>query len=205
MLSLLIATNNPGKVHEFERLMKGICLELLTPALLGIELQVEENGASYLENALIKARAFSMQSGLWTLADDSGLEVEALEGLPGLHSARFVQKPGATDSDRRSWLLHLLDGKPKPWPAAFRCVIAVVGPGGRIESSEGVCRGEITPFERGTNGFGYDPVFLITELGKTMAELSMHEKNQISHRARAVKNILPFIHQLAEVNEGSDS
>jgi XTP/dITP diphosphohydrolase len=195
MARLLIATNNPGKVEEFESLLKDCSLELTTPLSLGLDLIVEETGKTYVENAVLKGEAFSNASGLWTLADDSGLEVDALEGMPGLHSARYVQKQGATDADRRRWLLHRLTGKPKPWSARFRCSIALVSPSGRVEISEGSCLGEIVSNERGSHGFGYDPIFYLTALGKTMAELSMHEKNKISHRAQAVREILPLIQQ----------
>jgi len=130
---------------------------------------------------------------LVTLADDSGLEVDALGGQPGLHSARYVTRPEATDADRRQLLLERLEGQPKPWRARFRCWVAVVAPDGRTQLAEGVCEGEILPEERGQNGFGYDPIFLIPELGKSMAELSMEQKNRLSHRARAVQAALPLL------------
>jgi XTP/dITP diphosphohydrolase len=197
MFKLLIATNNLGKVEEFQALLQGCTLELLTPASIGLDLQVEEIGESYIENAVLKAKAFSLRSSLWTLADDSGLEVDALGGLPGLHSARFVQTPGATDADRRSWLLHNLERKQKPWRAIFRCALALVSPSGIVEIAEGNCPGEIVPFERGSNGFGYDPIFYLSAWCKTMAELSMQEKNQVSHRARAAQKILPIIQEIS--------
>jgi XTP/dITP diphosphohydrolase len=193
MLKLLIATNNPGKMIEIQALLGERELELLTPAQLGIELEVVENGKTYAENALLKGRAFAIASGMITLADDSGLEVDVLGGQPGLHSARYVDRPGATDADRRQLLLGRLEKHPKPWHARFRCWVAVVAPEGEAQLAEGVCEGEIIPVERGQNGFGYDPIFLIPELGKSMAELSLIEKNQLSHRARAVKAALPLI------------
>jgi len=186
MTQLLIATNNKGKRLEIAALLADLEVELVTPGQVGIELEVEENGLTYAENALLKGRAFCKAARLLTLADDSGLEVEALGGLPGLHSSRFAQKPGATDADRRSLLLDRLQGTPLPWKAQFRCVVALVSPKGMEYLTEGVCPGEIIPQERGQNGFGYDPIFLLPDLGLTMAELSMDEKNRRSHRALAV-------------------
>ncbi len=193
MLKLLIATNNTGKMAEIRALLDGLDLELFTPAQLGIGLNVREDGQTYLENVLLKGKAFASACGLLTLADDSGLEIDALGGLPGLHSARFVDRPGATDADRRRKALESLRVYPRPWRARFRCWVAVVTPDGRAQMSEGLCEGEIIPQERGHNGFGYDPIFLLPDLGKTMAELSMAEKNRLSHRARAVLAALPLI------------
>jgi XTP/dITP diphosphohydrolase len=193
MLKLLIATNNPGKMVEIRTLLGERELELLTPAQLGIELDVLEDGKTYAENALLKGKAYASAAGLVTLADDSGLEVDALGGRPGLHSARYVDRPGATDADRRRKILEQLKGLPRPWRARFCCWVAVVDPQGQAQLAEGICEGEIIPEERGQNGFGYDPIFLIPELGKSMAELSMAEKNQLSHRARAVKAALPLL------------
>jgi XTP/dITP diphosphohydrolase len=193
MLKLLIATNNPGKMIEIQALLGERDFELRTPAQMGIELDVREDGKTYAENALLKGRAYAVAAGLVTLADDSGLEVDALGGQPGLHSARYVNRPEATDADRRQQLLERLKGQPKPWRARFRCWVAVVAPDGQAELAEGVCEGEIIPNERGQNGFGYDPIFLIPELGRSMAELSMEEKNRLSHRARAVQAALPLL------------
>jgi XTP/dITP diphosphohydrolase len=195
LLKLLIATNNPGKRLEIQALLGEQKMELLTPAQLGIDLEVVEDGETYAENALLKGRAFARAARVITLADDSGLEVDVLGGDPGLHSARYVDRPGATDSDRRLQLLERLKGLPKPWRARFRCWVAVVTPDGAELLVEGVCEGEIISEERGQNGFGYDPIFLIPELGKSMAELSMDEKNQMSHRARAVKAALPLLEE----------
>ena len=169
-------------------------VELVLPQQLGITLEVQETGQTYQENAALKALAFCRLSGLVTLADDSGLEVDALGGAPGLHSARYSPLPGASDVDRRALLLRNLHDSPRPWLSRFRCVVALAAPGSeppRLEFYEGVCPGEIIPDERGSNGFGYDPIFLLAELGKTMAELTTAEKNQLSHRARAVRAALP--------------
>ena len=187
MKKVLIATTNPGKIREFRELFAEMSLDLVTLRDLKIAIEVVEDGNSYAENAAKKALAYAAQSGLITLADDSGLEVEALDGAPGIHSARFSPLLGATDSDRRSALLKALEGKPAPWRARFHATIAIAFPDGRLVFAEGECLGEIIVEERGTNGFGYDPIFYIPEMAKSMAELSTEEKNQISHRAQAAK------------------
>ena len=196
MNKLLIATNNQGKVLELQELLTGSGIEFVTPAQIDLQLEVEEDGSNYQENAGKKAIAFAQASGMIALADDSGLEVEALNGAPGLYSARYSPKPGAKDKDRRDFLLENLKDKPRPWKAHFHATIAVARPNGEIEFAEGNCFGEIIPEERGTGGFGYDPIFLIPELGKTMAELEMEEKNKLSHRARAVIAAMPILKRI---------
>ena len=196
MNKLLIATNNQGKVLELQELLAGSGIEFVTPAQINLQLEVEEDGSNYHENAGKKAIAFAQASGLISLADDSGLEVEALDGAPGLHSARYSPKPGAKDKDRRDFLLANLKDKPRPWKAHFHATIAVAKPNGEMEFAEGNCYGEIIPEERGTGGFGYDPIFLMTDLGKTMAELEMEEKNRLSHRALAVIAAMPILKRL---------
>jgi len=193
MIRLLIATGNLGKLSEIQSLLNGLDVLLITPAMVGINLDVEENGNTYAENAALKATAFAHTSGLLTLADDSGLEVDALGGLPGIRSARFSPLPKATDADRRAYLLDLLKEHPHPWIAHFHCTVALATAEGKVHFAQGDCPGEIIPVERGHNGFGYDPIFLITEMGLTMAELSMEEKNQLSHRARAIKAAIPVL------------
>jgi XTP/dITP diphosphohydrolase len=201
MQKLLIATNNPGKLVEFQALLAGLDLELVTPARLGLLLEVEENGQTYAENAAAKASAFAKASKLVSLADDSGLEVEALEGEPGIRSHRFAPQPGASDADRRAYLLARLAGQPRPWRARFFCTVAIAVPESMegeliLRYAEGACPGEVIPIERGANGFGYDPIFLIPELNRTMAELNMEEKNRLSHRARAVMAARPALAEL---------
>jgi XTP/dITP diphosphohydrolase len=193
MKKLLIATNNPGKLSEITDLLKRLPLQLLTPNDLGITMDVDETGGTYNENAHIKAAAFMKASGVASLADDTGLEVAALNGAPGLHSKRYAPEPGATDADRRKLLQKNLEKYPRPWLARFVCSVALALPDGHIQVAQGSCEGEIIPQERGTQGFGYDSIFYFTELGKTMAELDMPDKNRISHRARAVNNILPAL------------
>jgi XTP/dITP diphosphohydrolase len=198
MLKILIATGNKGKLLEIQALLDDPELTLVLPAEMGINLNVEENGATYETNAAIKAMAFACASGLLTLADDSGLEVDALGGQPGVRSARFSPLPNASDADRRHTLLERLRGVSRPWTAHFHCTVALARPDGTLRFASGECRGEIIPEERGQNGFGYDPIFLFPELGRTMAELSMDEKNQISHRARAVKAARPVLLEMLE-------
>lgn len=194
---LLLATNNSGKLIELRNLLAELPkVELFSPEDLKIELHVDEIGVDYAENASLKARAFGNASGMAALADDSGLEVDALEGAPGLFSARYAPQPGATDADRRAYLLENLSGLAPPWPARFRAVIAIALPNGELHFAEGVCEGEIIPEERGTGGFGYDPIFLLQGSGKTMAELSDVEKNLVSNRARAVQAAMPVLKKI---------
>lgn len=193
MLPLLAATNNQGKLSEILSLLDGFSLDIITPEKLGISLNVPETGSNYEENAALKAHAFAHASGLVALADDSGLEVDCLGGIPGVRSARFSPLPNATDADRRAYLLEKLKTHPRPWNAHFHCTVAIATPENEIHFAHGDCPGEIIPFERGTNGFGYDPIFLIPEAGLTMAELSMSEKNLLSHRARAIKAAIPIM------------
>lgn len=196
MNKLLIATNNKGKVIELQELLKDTGIELVTPADINLVLDVEEDGKDYAENASKKAIAFATASGLISLADDSGLEVEALGGAPGLYSARYSPKPGANDADRRGFLLQNLKDKPRPWKAHFHATIAIARPSGEVQVVEGNCFGEIIPDERGTGGFGYDPIFFLPELNQTMAELGMEHKNSLSHRALGVMNAIPILKKL---------
>jgi len=188
-MKLLIATNNWGKIKEYEQLLQGLPLELTLPAAENIVLEVAETGETFAENALLKARAFAESSGLATLADDSGLEVDALGGAPGIYSARYDGNAG-TDVSRYTRLLHNLEAV--PWEnrgARFRCVIALAVPGAPLAQpiGEGKCEGFIARAPAGQHGFGYDPVFFVPQFGASMAQLPPEIKNQISHRARAVQ------------------
>lgn len=193
---ILVASSNPGKLREILDLLQGLPAEFVTPHQIDLHLSVEEHGVTYSENAALKALAYARASGLLTLADDSGLEVDALEGRPGLRSARFSLTPGASDADRRAFLLECLKEHARPWRARFRCVVAIATPEGEIYFSEGTCEGEIIPEERGRDGFGYDPIFLIPELGLTLAELDLQTKNRLSHRARAIQAAIPTLTKL---------
>ena len=198
MKQLLIATNNKGKIKELQDLLQDTGIELITPAQINLDLDVVEDGQSYAENAAKKAVAFARVSGLISLADDSGLEVDALDGAPGLYSARYGSPDGGklSDAERRAFLIKNLADSTRPWTARFHATIAVAVPDGDTHLAEGICEGEIIPEERGTGGFGYDPIFLLSELGKTMAELSMEEKNRLSHRARAAMNAKGILERL---------
>jgi len=200
MIKLLLATNNQGKLAELQSLLNGLDLELLSPADLGLELQVEERGMNYLENAVLKAAIFADAAQMWTLADDSGLEVDVLDGAPGMHSARYAPQPNASDKDRRQYLIKNLKDFTRPWKAAFQCVIALVGPEGSPIVTRGTCPGDIIPEDRGHGGFGYDRIFRLEANGLTMAELTPEKKNQFSHRAQAVAKLIPVLETLFEHN-----
>jgi XTP/dITP diphosphohydrolase len=196
MIKLLVATNNPGKVREYQALLKGLPLTLTYPAREGIDIEVEETGSTFAQNAHLKATAYARISGLLTLADDSGLEVDALGGEPGTRSARFAGQ-GASDKDRYRLLLRKLEGV--PWQqrtARFRCVIAVARPQGEVHTAQGTCEGVIAFEPKGEHGFGYDPVFYVPEHGQMMAELEPEVKNRISHRARAAEGALRILQEL---------
>jgi len=187
MKTLLIATNNPGKIAEISAILAPLPLKLITPAELGLTLSIPEDGQSYFENAHKKAAAFAQVSKLPTLADDSGLEVEVLGGAPGVHSHRYLADPSATDEQRCRALLNQLSVYPRPWKAAFQCEIVLCNPNEIVLRSHGSCPGEIIPEFRGKNGFGYDPIFLVEGTNQTMAELTDEQKNRISHRAKALQ------------------
>jgi XTP/dITP diphosphohydrolase len=183
---LLIATTNLGKLRELTSLLSGTGVELADLGQIGLDLAVSEDEGSYDAIALNKAVLYAAASGLWTLADDTGLEVDALSGAPGLRTARLSDD----DRSRRSKLLELLAPHPRPWTARFRCSVALADPGGRSAIGRGTCEGEIIPQERGDHGFGYDPIFLVADAAETMAELPIEMKNRLSHRARAVQDLL---------------
>ena len=193
MLKSLRASQNPGKLQEMQFILRDLPIQVISPAEIDIDLDVKETGKTYAENAALKARAFAEASGLLSLGDDSGLEVDALGGEPGLYSARYAPGADANDADRRAFLLKNLEASPRPWTARFRATIAIAQPRGEIEFTEGICEGEIIPEERGAGGFGYDPIFYLAELGLTMAELSEDKKNKLSHRAKALEKAKAFL------------
>jgi XTP/dITP diphosphohydrolase len=178
---LVIATGNAGKLREYRELLAGSCFELVA-----FDSEVDEVGQTYTENALLKAEAAAGRSGLPALGDDSGVEVEVLDGFPGIRSARL----GPTQKERTAELLGRLKGKPRPWNARFVCLVALAAPGRPALLFEGECRGEIVPEWRGEAGFGYDPIFLVPGTGKTFGEMPAEEKRLYSHRARAVRALL---------------
>jgi len=198
-MKLLIATNNPGKLREYKELLAGLPLTLTTPAQEGVSIEVKETGNTFKENAIIKATAYARASGLVTLADDSGLEVDALGGEPGVRSARYAGE-GASDEDRYRLLLSRLEGV--PWEkrtARFRCVIAIATPTGEVYTVEGKCEGLIAMKPVGTHGFGYDPVFYLPRLGLTMAQVPLSVKNRLSHRAQAARRAREILDQLVKL------
>ena len=189
---LVLASNNKGKVRELRDILVDQPLLLVTPSEIGISLDINEDGATYEENARLKALAMATKSNMVALADDSGLEVDALGGEPGLHSARYAGKD-ASDIDRVTLLLKKLEGVPfEKRTAKFRCVIVIATPDGRTGACEGTCSGVISFEPRGSQGFGYDPVFYFPDLGMTMAELPSDIKNQVSHRGKAARQV-PFL------------
>jgi XTP/dITP diphosphohydrolase len=196
MADLLIATHNRGKLVEYRQLLAGLRARLLYLLDVGISAEPAESGETYAENARIKALYYARLSGLLTLADDSGLEVDALGGEPGVRSARYAG-PAASDRQRYELLLSRLKDVPREQRTArFRCAVAVARPDGQVWTVEGACEGLIGYEPRGEHGFGYDPVFIFPELGATMAELAPEVKNRVSHRARAAERALPLLQAL---------
>jgi XTP/dITP diphosphohydrolase len=184
---LLVATHNPGKVREYQTLLADLPLEVTYLDAEGITLEVEETGHTFAENAVLKATTYARASGLWTWADDSGLEVDALDGAPGVYSARYGGS-GLRDADRYRKLLDALTGV--SWAqrtARFRCVVALATPAGDVQTADGACAGIIAFGPAGSNGFGYDPVFYLPDRGQTMAQLPAETKHEISHRGRAAR------------------
>jgi len=194
---LLVATNNRGKLREYSELLKGLPFELTTLSEQGITEEVEESGSSLKQNAIHKATVYAKLSGLTTMADDSGLEVDALGGEPGPLSRRYAGD-NVSDKERNDYLLAKL--RNIPWErrtARFRAVIAIVTSDGKVKTTEGVCEGIIALDFKGEGGFGYDPIFYLPELDKHMAELSLAEKNRISHRAKAAQKARRILERLA--------
>jgi XTP/dITP diphosphohydrolase len=188
-MRLLLATRNPGKLRELRSRVHG--LDVLSLDDVPPMPEVEETEDTLEGNARLKALAAARATALWTVADDSGLFVDALGGAPGVRSARYA--PGS-DADRVQALLRAMERVPDPERGgAFRCVLALASPEGEARFARGECRGSILRAPRGTEGFGYDPVFLLPELGRTMAELSLEEKGRVSHRARALDALEPLL------------
>ena len=194
---LLLATNNAGKVKEYRSLLQGIPFELVTPKEMGNTMDVAETGATYRENARLKACSLAAQSGLLTLADDSGIEVDALNGEPGVVSARYAGE-NASNAERVDHLLSELKDVPKEKRTArFYCLIAIAQPNGTVQFCDGECKGTIAFKPSGERGFGYDPIFYLPEWGKTMAELPVEVKNQISHRGTAAQKAKLLLQKMA--------
>ena len=195
--TLLIATNNAHKVTEFRRILGGPDVTLLTPADAGIEVDVEETGATFEENARLKARAFCAASGLPSLADDSGIEVDALGGRPGVRSARYGGD-GLDDADRVLLLLdELADVPDEQRTCRYGVVLVLVRPDGSEEVVNGACEGRAAFAPTGANGFGYDPIFYVPRFSRTMAQLDPGEKDAISHRGQAARRMADLLRERA--------
>jgi XTP/dITP diphosphohydrolase len=194
---LLVATHNQGKVKEFAEMLGDLQMAWLSLDDLGVTNDVEETGMTFRDNAILKATTYAQETGLLTLADDSGLQVDALAGAPGVFTARYGGKH-LSHMERYHFLLHNL--KDVPWQersARFRCVIVLVSPEGNLlAEAEGVCEGMIAQAPAGDGGFGYDPVFFMPEREQTMAEVETAVKHQISHRGRAMKQIEAILRKL---------
>jgi len=191
---LIVATRNRGKVREIRRALKGLGLRIYSLGDFSDVPEIEEDGKSFTENALKKARFYSKYFWKLTLTDDSGLEVDSLKGWPGIYSARYAGEK-ATSQENNQKLLREMEGiSLSKRGARFRCVIAMVSPDGREAIAEESCKGRIGFKEKGRKGFGYDPLFILPKYGKTMAELSLEEKNRISHRGKALKKLRKIIH-----------
>jgi XTP/dITP diphosphohydrolase len=196
-MKLLVATNNPGKLKEYRDLLRGLPVEITGLQEEGIDFEPEETGSTFEENAALKARAFAARSGLPTLADDSGLEIDALGGAPGVHSARYGGARRGEDVYRYEMVLRQLEGVPlAKRTARFRCVVAVALPDGWAATAGGKVEGVIAFEPQGDHGFGYDPIFFIPEFECTMAQLPPETKNRISHRARAVQAARSILERL---------
>ncbi|MDR5683777.1 MAG: XTP/dITP diphosphatase [Armatimonadota bacterium] len=194
---LVIATRNPGKLRELQRILDDLPFELRTLRDYPDLPVLPEEGAMYAENAVSKAVTVARWTGEIALADDSGIEVDYLEGRPGVHSARFLGDD-ATDEDRNREVLRRLEGvPPESRTARYRAVVAVAFPDGSVRTFEGVCEGMIARTPRGEGGFGYDPIFYVPELDRTVAELSPEEKDRISHRGQALRAARGFLAELA--------
>ena len=192
---LLVATKNQGKIEEYKVLLEDLSIALLGLTDVEIDITVDETGSSFEANAILKATQYATVASLLTLADDSGLVVDALEGRPGVHTARYGGS-GLTPIDRYQLLLEEMRGI--EWSrrtARFHCVIALAHKSALVGIAHGICEGMIADRPRGEGGFGYDPVFYLPEMGKTMAELSSAEKHEISHRGAAMRRVRPLIKQ----------
>jgi XTP/dITP diphosphohydrolase len=196
-VDILLATNNQGKVRELVKLLGDLPFNVLSLQDFPEIGEIEEDGETFADNALIKARTAAGISRLLTLADDSGLEVDALQGRPGVHSARFAGEPKDDNANNAKLLELLRDVPSEQRTARFKSVIAVVAPSGEEFLTEGACEGVIGFAPKGTEGFGYDPLFFVTEFDKTFSELTLEEKNSISHRGKALRAALEILRKLA--------
>jgi len=199
-MEILVATKNVGKVKELERLFANLPARLRSLNEFPDVVEAVETGVTFAENAVLKAQSYALQTGVWALADDSGLEVEALGGAPGVFSARYAGE-NATDEEKIEKLLGELDTRrDENRRARFVCAMAISDEKGEIKFlTEGICAGRIAPTAKGANGFGYDPVFIPAGFGQTFGELANEMKEKISHRARASKKIIQYLHDFTAI------
>lgn len=198
MKKIMIATNNKGKAKDFETLFGPFGFEVQTLNDLEQDIDVEETGVTFEENAILKAETVSKLLGIMVISDDSGLEIDKLQGAPSVYSARYAGEPKNDDANIDKVLTELQGVPEKDRTARFRCVLAVAGPGMETVTFSGSCEGWILEERRGLNGFGYDPIFYAPEKGRSMAELSSEEKGQISHRGAALRQLKEHLPQLLE-------
>lgn len=201
---LLIATHNPGKVAEYKSLLFDLPLAVTWLDEVGITQEVEETEDTFQGNAILKARHYAGLTGLWTWADDSGLEIDALDGRPGVYSARYGGK-GLSDADRyRKVLAEMADVADAQRTARFRCVVAIAKPSGRVDTRDGALEGVIAREPKGSHGFGYDPIFYIPSYHASLAELDRGVKNEISHRAEAAARAREMLAVMLSEAEGNE-
>lgn len=195
-MKIILATQNQGKIRELQELLVDETIEVLSLRDLADWEEVEENGVTFADNAALKARVAAQKTGLIALADDSGLEVDALNGAPGVYSARFAGEPKDDERNNGKLLQQLESTSDDKRTARFRCALVVVTPEGEEFLTEGSVEGQILRQRRGTDGFGYDPLFYVPEYARTMAELTLTEKNKLSHRAQAFRKVIPILQTL---------
>jgi len=194
-MKLIIASNNAHKIKEIKAILGERFDEILSMREAGLDMDIEENGMTFCENALIKARAVAEATGCAALADDSGLAVDALEGAPGVYSARYAGEHGDDEANNDKVLAEMENVPEGERGAAYHCVIALVRPGKQELTADGACHGYLLRYRQGTGGFGYDPLFYIPEFNRTMAQLTPEEKNSMSHRYRALEALVKLLDQ----------
>ena len=194
-MKLIIASNNAHKIKEIKSILGNRFDEILSMREAGLDMDIEENGTTFCENALIKARAVAEATGCAALADDSGLAVDALGGAPGVYSARYAGEHGDDEANNDKVLAEMADVPDGERGAAYHCVIALVRPGMRELTADGACQGWLLRQRQGTGGFGYDPLFFLPEFDRTMAQLTPEEKNSMSHRFRALEALVKLLDQ----------
>lgn len=195
-MKILLATQNLGKVKELQELLQGEEIEVISLRDIANWEEVEETGETFAENAALKARAAAERTGLVSLADDSGLEVDALKGAPGVYSARYAGEPKDDERNNEKLLKELEGVTEEERSGRFRCALVIATPKGEEYLTEGTVEGQILRERRGEEGFGYDPLFYLPEFKRTMAELNVNQKNKVSHRAQAFEKAIPILREL---------